>query len=320
MNILKSFTLLALITIFGFDSLSAAALEKCSALEEMKVDGQVIYTAMKILPSGEKAYFSCEPIYNKERQEIWSQYARDTDTFCNSNRGVFPGSMVFSKRGRLSDVLGEFLPEGAKHRGEFQSLVDGVEFDKKDTMKDSLRGIASGAIGMHCSVDTFISYVSDEPITGFLSPLSPADTKGDLDAYIESYSHLRMSISSFNSGDSRVYEHRGIFRNPMSMLRKDYRGMPLKFPAFTASARLKVSSDYKYMRVNTDGNSYMEALLLKSFGATELYPNYLDCGLEQFSEKFSVEAREKFLSESLCPLPKGHTYIKISALSDKFKA
>jgi len=199
-------------------------------------------------------------------------------------------------------------------------LVDGVDSSKKDIMRTSLSGIASGVIGMHTSVNDFISYVSDEPITGFFSPLSPVDTKGDLDAYIGSYSHLKMSISSFNSRDPSVYEHRGIFRNPMSMLRKDYRGMALDIHAFTASARLKVSSDYKYMRVNTDGNFYMEALLLKSFGATELYPKYLDCGLEQFSEKFSIEDREKFLSESECPLPKGYTYIKLSALSDKFKA
>ena len=171
--------------------------------------------------------------------------------------------MVFVNRGKLDDVLDYHLPTGSVHRDSFKAFVEGVSEDKTKQMNGAMKGISSGAIGMNTNVGDWVTYVSSAPITGFCDlPISP-NKYPSFDEYIGLYLHMIMSISSFDgraAGRIKGYEHRGIFRNPLSMLRGDFRGLGLLIHGFTAQARLAMDPNYLFMQVNTDGNSVMEGV------------------------------------------------------------
>lgn len=245
-----------------------------SPLTVLTIDGHKIYTAAVQLRSGEIAYFGFEPIIDKDRSKKWGAY-RDLTYVLTELRSVL--SAIFARSDVLYDQpelfeiwLGKVFPSTANHRQEVSNLLKRVPREKSEVMHQAINAINSGCLGFHHNVGTYIAYISKEPITGFFPfPDVPPEAR-DLDAYIDIYDDLLMAISSFeNPNNMEKFQHRGIFRNPMSMLRKDYQGVGLLIHAFAAYARSEAFPELKFMFVDPDGNTKMRQMILSDFNSDE---------------------------------------------------
>ncbi|MEI7494501.1 MAG: hypothetical protein WCJ92_07910 [Alphaproteobacteria bacterium] len=234
-----------------------------------KIKGLPIYTASLTLPTGEIAYFGIERITNTDRKNRWSYYATNT-------RDCFSASF-FSTENLVNIVTKYFTDEDFAK--SFEELVEGEEethVARREKMLRVLGGCESGVRGMCCEKENYITYISKKPITGFCNlPESNTQTIS-LDEYILKYDHIIMSVSVFGIDDGycdnlieQYYQHCGIFRNPMSMLRNDYPGVSLLLHAFPA---LVFPEHYKYMIVNPNDNYKMIELLMKAFDENDMSP------------------------------------------------
>lgn len=240
----------------------------------IKDHGSDIFTTIRRLPSGETAYFGVEPIENPERSQAWDRYTGIVKYLGQDARGPFriaPLSQEF-----LEAVLREswfFEDSEEARKEEFRELIERIPGHKKDQMMEAFRGCASGAEGMHTGIGDFVAYVSKNPITG-LCPLPGEDTHCSTADDFQRYDHIVMSVSLFGNrqcpnGTDRCHEHRGIFRNPWSVLRKDYPGIGLLLHGFAATVESH-RGDSTYMRVNPDANRLMADMLLDAFDERDM--------------------------------------------------
>lgn len=97
-----------------------------------------------------------------------------------------------------------------------------------------------------------------------------------------------MIASSYSSHKPELFSHRGIFRNLISMLRKDYQGIGLLIHAFAASARSELFPEVKIMSVSPDGNRLMAQLLEDNFKGEEIKKDEhgYDIAVEALKKKF----------------------------------
>ena len=165
----------------------------------------------------------------------------------------------------------------------------------------------SGLCGLPFSFNKRINYISKTPIIGFF-PFPKEDlnvVSFSLEKYIESYDNLIMSVATyFKEGESKCYEHRGILRNPISMLKKDYKNIGLLIHAFAGRVWHLENPDVEFMCVNPDGNSRMRNILAKDFKEDEISTS--EC--PGSNEKLATIRRER----------KDQVMITIEALEKKF--
>jgi hypothetical protein len=259
-------------------------------------DGHKICTSQIKLPSGEIAYFGFEPIINEERSRFWRYYTNFTTDFCNE-RGLF--TVFFRKYRHVSDseelkksteqLCEPYFNSNSSYKKEICNLLKKIEKDKYPMMTEAMYGIASGCIGFHDSYSStnYVGYISKKPITGFFSfPITHPEYP-DYPAYMDAYDNLIMVISSFCSKEDRLeFEHRGIFRNPTSMLRKDYRGVGVLLHSFCAYARSIAFPEVEIMRVNPDANDKMRDLLIAQFPDVEIRERYYFITVKSLREAF----------------------------------
>lgn len=247
--------------------------EKLTVLD---VEEHKIYTSEMKLLSGEIAYFGFEPIFDSKRSEGWADYVKKTSVLC-SNRGFF---RIFFYTEDSSDsqlemdkkFFDEFFSSNTTHKEEIWRLLTKIKKDKYEIMEKAMNGIDSGCIGFCSSYGegNYVGYISKKPITGFASFPKSSSGWNDLEAYTNAYDNIVMVISSYtNKIDNSNFEHRGIFRNPLSMLRKDYQGVGVLLHAFSAYARSMAFPEVKVMFVSPDGNKKMRELLIEQFPDAE---------------------------------------------------
>lgn len=273
---------------------------KPSNLRIINVDGHRIYTAEIKLKSGEIAYFAMEPIINEDRSNKWSDYADRTSSLV-AIRSYLYATFI---RPELFEKITNIFPNTHIHEAEIRNLITNfIKTGPNEKMANAMYGIEGGILGMHSSIGSYITYISKEPATGFFPFPEQAPEEKDFDAYIDAYDNLIMSVSSYHTLDKGAedeYQHRGIFRNPISMLRKDYQGLGILIHAFTGLAWSIEFPEKKYMTVNPDGNEYMRFLLENNF--TEAEKGYV-------AEDAIGRSRNK---------DSGDVIVKIDALKRKF--
>ena len=192
------------------------------------------------------------------------------------------------------NFVGKYYTE---HKQEVLELITNlIKTKNPKNIAESISGIYSGCQGMHYSINDYITYISKTPVTGFFLLPDQAPEEKDFDAYINAYDNLIMSVSSFHDLEKNTYQHRGIFRNPISMIRRDYQGLGILIHAFTGLAWSVKSPNVKYMIVNPDGNYYMRSLLEKIFN----------------------EEEKGFTLEDARDLPNSYIIVKIDALKSRF--
>lgn len=268
--------------------------EEQRPIATISTEGAVIYTSSLMLPSGEIAYFGLESIINKDRSDRWGYYRDSTEYFCRHARGIFPVAVYSADC--LEEVVADFFEDKALS-ANFRALVERISADKKETMIQAFYGCASGTIGMHSSVGDYIAYISKEPIAGFCHLRDKMPSLLKADEYITGYDHIIMSVSVFGNyacvnGTDHCYTHRGIFRNPMSMLRKDYQGIGLLLHAFAGASSLRRDPSLKYMNVNPDLNFKMIELLMEGFDESDMSPGHFKIP-DRLSAKFPNKGKNK---------------------------
>lgn len=245
-------------------------------IKTLEVDGHTLYTATVPLPSGEIAFFGFEPIIDQDRSNRWREYENRTMPYTSSSRGLFYAIFKTGVDPKLHNEYQEWLgsvgfTNTQDHRNELWNLILNMPQDKANSMAESMEGIASGCLGFNTGKKDYVAYISKEPITGFFSlPLSCLPQ--DLDAYIGAYDSLIMVMSSFDGASNEQFHHRGIFRNPISALRKDYQGTGILLHAFAGYARSIARPENKIMHVNPNGNKKMRSLFLSAFPKVERRP------------------------------------------------
>jgi len=299
---LGSFFIISILSLFFAERVLSSSESdfETSKIRQIKVDDATIYSASVQLKSGEIVHFGCEPIISKERSSQWATYADWADHLSKDPRGYLNTALTFISQGQTS-----FLQD--KMPSEVLDLLKNVADPKK--LQATLSGVCSGTAGMHKSVGTWITYVSKKEITGFfpfkkLVKLTEVESNNVVEHFVTYYDDLIMSVSSFNhTNEIRFYEHRGIFRNPISILRKDYRGLGLLIHIFTGVARSLNDPNLVHMTVRPNSNEYMRKLLLANFTSDNMYPgeqilnSKKECYAE-FHEKFTVEAAQAFIEHA----------------------
>lgn len=274
--------------------------EKPSNLKIVDVDGHRIYTAEIKLKSGEIAYFAMEPIINEDRSNKWRAYGNVTSTLTQMRSYLYATFI----RPELFEKITSIFPNTHVHEAEVRNLITNfIKTGPNEKMANAMYGIEGGIRGMHSSIGTYITYISKEPVTGFFPFPEQAPEEKDFDAYIDAYDNLIMSVSSYHTLDKGAedeYQHRGIFRNPISMLRKDYQGLGILIHAFTGLAWSIEFPEKKYMTVNPDGNEYMRFLLENNFTEAE----------KGYAEEDAIGRSKKKSG--------GDVIVKIDALKSKF--
>ncbi len=248
------------------DAMFASEELTASKLNEISSGEYKIYTAPIKLTTGQMAYFGCEPIVDEDRSHRWRAYERGTSV-CLSLQGSVEGYDL---------PLTFFFPLTQKYQQELTELILNSNTEK---MSRAFSGISSGCSGMQCHIGAYISYVCKQPITGFFelpedSGYSAGNESYNLDGYVDNYNNLLMSVSSYDLNPSQeeagiTYEHRGIFRNPISMLRKDYPGLAILLHSFTGVVWRTKSPKIEKMIVNPNGNFVMRSMLIKHFKGRE---------------------------------------------------
>ncbi|MDP2193617.1 MAG: hypothetical protein Q8K36_03735, partial [Alphaproteobacteria bacterium] len=258
-----------------------------------------IYTSQIQLKSGEVAYLGFEPVTN-DRRKKWDHYVGLTKQYTDKSRGIF--SILFSEdadfqdaqsyllskmfAGQETDLYKEILSVA---NAEYKRENSGDKDCRRQKMYKSLLGISSGCEGVTVSgTDAYIGYVSKVPVTGFFPLPENPPVYLDLNGYADAYDSLIMMISSFGNDSSNPtqFEHRGIFRNPMSMLRRDYGGISLILHGFCASARSLAYPESSIMSVNPDGNVKMRNILIDRFPGNQKKGSHFYIPLEQLQGAF----------------------------------
>lgn len=77
---------------------------------------------------------------------------------------------------------------------------------------------------------TYVAYISKKPITG---PLSLPKTESNLKIFKEKYKDILMSVGVRLDDSKPLFENRGIFRNPFSVIEGGYSNIATQLHAFT---------------------------------------------------------------------------------------
>jgi hypothetical protein len=274
---------------------------KGKTIRVIPIEDQRIYVADVLLPSGEIAYYASEPIPNEDREEKWRMYASATH-YLIGHRGILRDGITLAKRNGVewfrSQLLdSNYLPPNSPYEEKFFEFFDPYISSLSQKESSEVRvsapfeGIGSGVVGMHCGISTRINYISKKPVKGLFNFPDQNPELLNLKDYMSAYDDIIMSVSTFHTmgvdGDT-FYQHRGIFRNPLSMLRRDYKGLGLSIHAFSARAWHLENPQEEIMMVDPDGNVVMKEILLKEFRDDELsssdHPTS-DEKLRQFHEK-----------------------------------
>ena len=256
---------------------------KGKTIKVIPIEDQRIYVANVLLPSGEVAYYASEPIFNEDRKEKWQAYANATGSLVGY-RGILRAGIFTAREEGMECFRSELFtlncfPSNGTHQEKFFKFFDPYISSLSQRKSSGERvcapfeGIASGVTGMNCSIGTRINYISKKPVRGLFNFPNQSPQLHNLEDYMSAYDDIVMSVSTFPAegvdGDN-FYEHRGIFRNPLSMLRQDYKDLGLSIHAFSARAWHMENPEEKIMAVNPDANFVMREILLKEFKDYEL--------------------------------------------------
>lgn len=275
------------------------------------------------LKTGDIIYIAMEELAFNYQITGWDCYKWTTLNYTRADIRSKPEIIDISK------IFSE--SETKTHLAEIKPLIENLS--QKDIK--ALIGISSGAQGFEPKKGRYVTYVSRKPVVGlFPFPKQLADLRYcsnwnknyDFDNFIKNYNDIVISVGSYLNGeeyselDSKTplyYTHRGIFRNIVSMLKKDYKGLAMLIHSFTAYSWKKKFSSIEFMQVNPDNNELMRSMLLNEFSKKELFTNSFKTDFGDYTDKFIDKSRwpewivNKYKDDNIV--------ININSLSKKFK-
>lgn len=202
--------------------------------------------------SGEKFYLRMERV-DDSNYPFWSSYLSATNKFCNSGKSLL--GYLMNHIWVVDEIDGKKQFVYDNHRGvpdmvgmdaeEFQQLIDalgrgGYYKGGERKRRNALRQIDSGSkhLNINPSGSNYVIFASrcrELSTTDLASERDANAHKISLKDYFRQYRDILMCVGSQFSSDGKSFENRGIFRNPYSMIQKDYLGISMVLHVFTGA-------------------------------------------------------------------------------------
>lgn len=198
-----------------------------------------IYHTVATNQKGDKLYLAMEPL--SEDRDKWDLYRNFTTLLIN-------GGTAFETIGSLGELatcinnntIDEFKLKYKDSRfwfDETSEQLEGtsvVEFNglaqklKNFNSHEQLKSTCHALNGINIRTQTHIVYASKKPINGSINFHS--NSKQGWGRYVELYDDLIMCVGV---NITNIAENRGIFRNPISIINKDFSNISLLIHSFT---------------------------------------------------------------------------------------
>jgi|GEM_PF-3856219 len=195
-----------------------------------------VYTAEGRTEKGENIYFGMELIDDTSR-EIWSDYSQAAYDLCMPN-GILSRMVRFlDDENKLKDLQ----QRSGLSEEEFKSLTSQFRtrgLYRKGKLAKAISDILGGIFGFAITPNlsgaaasaTYVAYISKKSITG---PLSLPKIESNLKIFKEKYKDILMSVGVRLDDSKPLFENRGIFRNPFSVIEGGYSNIATQLHAFT---------------------------------------------------------------------------------------
>lgn len=201
-----------------------------------------------IIKNGEKIYLRMELITALNTSD-WDTYTIMTNKICDANgRGIISTLMINIIKNEIpdyediKDVLGF-------SELEYSQLVTNIsQLENKDKILTILKNISTGSNHMYTGYTGYtesnpghtghtehkekeLNYITYATRNKDFSISNPSDCT--LKQYIESYSDILISMGSDFNSQVKIFQSRGIFRNPYWVLEEKYNGLSMLLHGFT---------------------------------------------------------------------------------------
>ncbi len=272
--------------------------------------------------SGEKFYLRIERV-NDSNYPFWSSYLSATNKFCNSGKSVL--GYLMNRIRLIDEVDGKKQFVYGDHEGvpdmvgmdanELQQLIDalgrgGYYKGGERRRRNALLQIDSGSCHLitapaEGNYVTFASRCREISTTDLASERDANVSDMSLKDYFRQYRDILMCVGSQLSSDGKSFENRGIFRNPYSMIQKDYLGISMVLHGFTGAVVQKFFPERTKMVVRPVPS--MQLIIFETLGRDD-YTVATQGDIDQLIRECREDCENREGIES-------HNNIKIEALA-----
>lgn len=226
-----------------------------------------VYTAQGTTPKGEKIYFGIERL--DRRSIYWNFYQRACVRLCDTSRGLLNYlGLILNDASELAKVQKnkESYELDCHEFSAFIQQMKEREIYEGGSRWKSLRATETGARSFELMLleGNFVAYVSKVPIEGVASfPKSLKFNPTTLKRISQIFGNILMTVGVRNIDGVPIFENRGIFRNPLSLVEGGYSDISMQLHAFIGKAfKTHINST---LGINT--KNYMTVFPLKQMEA-----------------------------------------------------
>lgn len=252
-----------------------------------------VYTAEGKTEKGENIYFGMELIDNASR-EIWRDYSNAAYILSKFLQKIVSSLDDESKLKNLQQRADSGLSEE-----EFKDLK--IQFRKRGLhpqgrLAEAISDIPGGIDGFMIEPNmrgpfapaTYVAYISKTPITGPLALPKTESKKSNFKTFKEKYTNILMSVGVRLDSNKPLFENRGIFRNPCSVIEGGYSNISTQLHAFTG----KVMKEYINQTLGDNEKLYMSVSPINNM--KELLVEKI--GLERIKTKEDIPEELRIIS------------------------
>lgn len=260
---------LSLILVFANTCLFAAQ----PTLGSVKELQNGLYVAEGTTSTGEKIYFGYERLDTQAERQSWQCYAVASQKLVDEQKGwlVVLGKLANDKKEYKKYTNEEHFKniDSSSLKKLVRSLRKGG-FTPQDKKWEILHATRHGMAGFDAHFSSYVAYISTKPITGRLPKAPSLGTYKDVESH---YNHLVMSVCTTVSTEKPVYENRGIYRNPLNLIKGTHSNVGCMLHVFTAKAMKCINqapnaSHVQYLTVRA--LPAMKEILVKTIGTDKI--------------------------------------------------
>lgn len=178
-------------------------------------------------------YLTMEPMHSR-----WEVYVNSANTLLSGGNdfiGTWGGILDLYKHTTINDFLAtrtypSFWTEDTKLFEHILTQIRKCDFEKTSNKYKELLSITHASSGMNVRSQTHVVYASKCPVT-IPFHLRESHKPRGFAHYYDLYQDIIMSVGV--TINEEVVENRGIFRNPLSIISNDHRGIAMFLHTFT---------------------------------------------------------------------------------------
>ncbi len=236
------------------------------SIGEVKEIESGLYVAEGTTAAGEKIYFGLERLETQDQRDAWIYYSDACQKLVDKDRGwlVAVGTKAYDKKAYTKLNKEEVFK--TVDEASFKKLVRGMRkmgFTPKGKKWETLHATRHGMAGFGPYFSSHVAYISTKPITKRLSKPASIGTYKEI---ASKYGRIIMSVCSTVSDTKPIYENRGIFRNPLNLIKGNYANIACMLHVFTAKAMKNQNMQHLTVRALP----FMKELLVKTIGSDKI--------------------------------------------------